>query len=69
MKLKYNVLQQENDELQSKLDMANKEVNDYKIFAKKSRELKDRKQHDTAKVCMYIAIAQFVNYCTVAMLV
>ena len=51
MKVKYNVLQQENAELHSELDVANKEVNKYKILVKQSRELKDRKQHDTAKVC------------------
>ena len=51
MKVKYNVLQQENAELHSELDIANKEVNNLKILVKQSRELKDRKQHDTAKVC------------------
>ena len=49
--MKCNVLQQENAELHSELDVANKEVNKYKILVKQSRELKDRKQHDTAKVC------------------
>ena len=51
MKVKYNVLQQENAELHSELDIANKKVNNLKIIVKQSRELKDRKQHGTAKVC------------------
>ena len=51
MKVKYNVLQQENAELYSELEIANKEANNLKIIVKQSRELKDRKQRDTAKVC------------------
>ena len=52
MKFNYRKLQQEKDELQSKFDIANKELNKYKTLVKKSKELEDRKQHDTAKVCM-----------------
>ena len=51
MKFKYNTLKNEYSELQSQLDMANKEVNHYKELFKKSTELQVRKQHDTAKVC------------------
>ena len=43
------MLQEEIAELQSKLHIANKEVNNYKILVKKFMELQDRKQHDTAK--------------------
>ena len=53
MKFNYRKLQQEKDELQSKFDIANKELNKYKTVVKKSKELEDRKQHDTAKVCSY----------------
>ena len=51
MKVKYNVLNQEYDELRSKLVVANTEADNYKTLIKQSGELKDRKQHDTAKVC------------------
>ena len=51
VKSNYRKLQQEKDDLQSKLDIANKEVNKYKTLVKKYRELEDGKQHDTAKVC------------------
>ena len=55
MKLKNKMLQEENAELQSRLNTANKQVNRKLIL--KYRELKDKIQHDTAVkvglVCMY----------------
>ena len=48
MKLKYNILLEENDDLQSKLNIANQNS---KILVKKHRE-----QHDTAEVCSYNTI-------------
>lgn len=47
------MLQQENAELQSKLEIENEGVDKQKILLKKYRELKDGKQHDTAEVCNY----------------
>lgn len=56
MKLKCNILLEDKIELQSKLDIATKEINSYKILFSKSRELEDKKKDDTAKVCSYNTI-------------
>ena len=48
MKLRNNMLQQENDELRSQLDTANKLLNT-RLLVKKFQELKDKK-HDSTTV-------------------
>ena len=53
MKINCNVLWQENAELQTELETANKRVDDHKILVKKYRELKDKQRYDTAEVCKY----------------
>ena len=50
MKLRNNMLQQENDELRSQLDTANKLLSrDTRLLVKKYQELKDKK-HDSTTV-------------------
>lgn len=50
------MLQQQNSDLQSKVDIGNKEVKKYETLVKHFRELNDREQHVTAKVCSYNTI-------------
>ena len=48
MKLKYNLLYEENTELKSQLDTTQKHSN--KKLVEKYRELKDKEKHDTVSV-------------------
>ena len=46
MKLKYNILHEENADLKSQLDTVQKQSKEYRKFVEKYRELKIKKQQD-----------------------
>ena len=62
MKLKNTSLQQDNDDLQSRLDTEKKKPLEFKALVKKYQGLKDEKQPDTTVkddlVCTYRIIVQ-----------
>ena len=62
MKLKNTSLQQDNDDLHSRLDIEKSKVLRYKALVKKYQKLKDEKQPDTTVkddlVCTYRIIVQ-----------
>ena len=47
MKIKYNLLYEENAELKSQVDILHKQLNEKRKLVEKYRELKDKKEDDT----------------------